>query len=134
MRAAVTERRETMRVRTVPEPPEPRGGEVLVRPEAVGLCGSDFRYFLGAGDESRRYPRIQGLEAAGIVEAIGSDCAGLRIGERVALLPVAACGSRSTCLGIHRDGALQERLLLPAAQVLPVGERDASVAALIEPV
>ena len=51
----------------VPDPGEPGPGEVLVRPEAVGLCGSDFHYFLG--DLGRRgpqlYPRVQGHEAAG---------------------------------------------------------------------
>ena len=47
MRAAVTQARGTMRVVDVPEPGEPGAGEVIVRPEAVGLCGSDFHYFLG---------------------------------------------------------------------------------------
>jgi L-gulonate 5-dehydrogenase len=37
-------------------------------------------------------------------------------------------------LGIHRDGALQERLRVPASQVFPVGDQDPKVAALIEPV
>jgi NADPH:quinone reductase-like Zn-dependent oxidoreductase len=36
--AAVTESRSTMRVVDVPEPGEPGTGEVIVRPEAVGLC------------------------------------------------------------------------------------------------
>ena len=47
MKAAVTEARGTMRIADVPDPGEPGSGEVLVRPEAVGLCGSDFHYFHG---------------------------------------------------------------------------------------
>jgi L-gulonate 5-dehydrogenase len=151
MRAAVTEGRRAMRVVNVPEPTAPGAGEVLVRPEAVGLCGSDFHYFLGdLGDAvgTDLYPRVQGHEFAGVVEAVGPDAPpGLRAGERVAVWPLTSCGHcypcrigrRNVCsnislIGIHRDGALQERLRVPASQVFPVGAQDAAVAALIEPV
>ena len=69
MKAAVTEARGTMRIADVPDPGEPGSGEVLVRPEAVGLCGSDFHYFLGhLGDAvgTDLYPRVQGHEFAGV--------------------------------------------------------------------
>ena len=149
MRAAVTENRATMSVVDVPEPGDPGPGEVIVRPEAVGLCGSDFHYFLGdIGLETQLYPRIQGHEAAGVVEQVGPECpAGLRAGERVAIWPLGSCGRCYPCrigranvcanislVGVHRDGALQERLVLPAAQVFPVGTQDPALAALIEPV
>ena len=140
-----------MQVVEVPDPGTPGAGEVLVRPEAVGLCGSDFHYFLGdlgAAEDAQLYPRIQGHEAAGIVEDVGPDCpTHLRAGERVAIWPVTSCGYCYPCrigrgnvcanislLGIHRDGALQERLRVPASQVFPVGDQDPKVAALIEPV
>ena len=151
MRAAVTSGPATMAVVDVPEPGAPGAGEVSVRPEAVGLCGSDFHYFLGdlgAVDASRLYPRVQGHEAAGVLEEVGPDCPdGLRAGGRVAIWPLIACGHcypcrigrRNVCaninlVGIHRDGALQERLLLPASQVFPVGAQDAALSALVEPV
>jgi threonine dehydrogenase-like Zn-dependent dehydrogenase len=151
MKAAVTEARGTMRLADVPDPGEPESGEVLVRPEAVGLCGSDFHYFLGhLGDAvgTDLYPRVQGHEFAGVVEAVGPDCpAGLHAGERVAVWPLTACGRcypcrigrRNVCsnislVGIHRDGALQERVRVPADQVFPVGDLGAAVSALIEPV
>jgi L-gulonate 5-dehydrogenase len=140
-----------MRIADVADAGEPGPGEVVVRPEAVGLCGSDFHYFLGdigAVPDSELYPRVQGHEAAGVVEAIGPDATpGLRVGERVAIWPLAACGHCYPCrigrqnvcsnislVGVHRDGALQELLRLPAAQVFPVGDQDPAVAALIEPV
>jgi threonine dehydrogenase-like Zn-dependent dehydrogenase len=149
--AAVTQARETMRLVEVPDPGEPRAGEVVLRPSAVGLCGSDFHYFLGdlgAVDDSQLYPRIQGHEFSAIVESVGPECPEqLRAGERVAVWPVASCGSCYPCrigrgnacvnislVGVHRDGALQERLRVPAAQVFPVGDLDPAVAALIEPV
>jgi 2-desacetyl-2-hydroxyethyl bacteriochlorophyllide A dehydrogenase len=150
MRAAVTQAREVMQVVDVREPSSPGPGEVLVRPEAVGICGSDFHYFLGdigAVEESQRFPRIQGHEASGIIEEIGPDCPPhLRTGERVALFPHTSCGQCYPCtigrsnacvelrlIGIHRDGALQERLVLPAEQAFPVGEQDAVSAAIVEP-
>ncbi|HWO81333.1 zinc-binding dehydrogenase [Gaiella sp.] len=152
MRAAVTRGRGAMEVVGVPEPGAPGPGDVLVAPEAVGLCGSDFHYFTGdigtIDDPSTLYPRIQGHEAAGTILDVGPDCpAELVTGTRVALWPVGACGTCYACrigrgnacvrislIGVHRDGALQERLLVPAAQVFPVGDQDAALAALIEPV
>ena len=151
MKAAVTERPGTMRIVDVPDADAPGDGEVLVRPEAVGLCGSDFHYFLGhLGDAvgPDLYPRVQGHEFAGMIEAVGAGApGGLRAGERVAVWPVTACGHcypcrigrRNVCsnislVGIHRDGALQERVRVPADQVFPVGDLDPAVSALIEPV
>ena len=151
MKAAVTERPGTMRIVDVPDAGAPGDGEVLVRPEAVGLCGSDFHYFLGhLGDAvgTDLYPRVQGHEFAGVLEAVGPGCpAGLRTGERVAVWPLTACGHcypcrigrRNVCsnislVGIHRDGALQEHVRVPADQVFPVGDLGPAVSALIEPV
>jgi L-gulonate 5-dehydrogenase len=140
-----------MEVVGVSDPGDPGVGEVVVRPEAVGLCGSDLHYFLGdigGGPHSALYPRIQGHEAAGIVEVVGPDCpAHVVAGERVALWPLTSCGYCYPCrigrpnvcsdislIGVHRDGALAERLRLPASQVFPVGDQDPAVAALVEPV
>lgn len=151
MRAAITRARGVMEVVDVPDPGEPGDGEVVIRPEAVGLCGSDFHYFLGhigSVEDSQLYPRVLGHEAAGTVEAVGPGCpAHLRAGERVAMWPLVACGHCYPCrigrgnacanislIGVHRDGALQDRLRIPASQVFPVGDRDPALAALIEPV
>jgi 2-desacetyl-2-hydroxyethyl bacteriochlorophyllide A dehydrogenase len=152
VRAAVTRARGVMEVGAVDEPGAPGPGQVLVAPEAVGLCGSDFHYFLGdigtIEDPSSLYPRIQGHEAAGTVLELGADCPDrLSVGQRVALWPVSACGRCYACrigrpnacveiclIGVHIDGALQERLLVPAEQVFPVGDQDPALAALIEPV
>jgi len=140
-----------MEVGDVGEPGAPGPGQVLVAPEAVGLCGSDFHYFLGdigtIGDASTLYPRIQGHEAAGTVLEVGADCPGLETGMRVALWPVSACGHCYACrigrgnacsnislIGVHADGALQQQLLVPAEQAFPVGDQDPALAALIEPV
>src|SRR5690242_11577545 len=71
MRAAITRGRGVMDVADVAEPREPGPGEVRVRPEAVGICGSDFHYFLGdlgTVDAASLYPRILGHEVSAIVD------------------------------------------------------------------
>ena len=141
-----------MTVVDVKTPEAPGPGDVLVAPEAVGLCGSDFHYFLGdigtIDDPSTLYPRIQGHEAAATIVGLGADCPPhLESGMRVAIWPVSSCGRCYPCrigrgnacvsislTGVHADGALQEQLLLPSAQVFPVGDQDAALTALIEPV
>jgi threonine dehydrogenase-like Zn-dependent dehydrogenase len=152
VRAALTMGRGTMEIADVSEPREPGAGEAIVRPEAVGLCGSDFHYFLGdigtMGDSSSLYPRIQGHEFSALVEELGPGSPPeLRTGDRVAIWPVRACGHCYPCsigrgnvcenlslVGVHRDGALQERLLLPTSELFRVGDQDAAVTALVEPV
>jgi L-gulonate 5-dehydrogenase len=139
-----------MRVVSVPDVDPPEHAEVLLRPEAVGICGSDLHYFSGdiAGIEAAdRYPRILGHEASGVIESLGPDCPPhLEVGARVALFPMRPCGSCHPCrtgrpnvcelftiIGVHIDGALQERYKAPAEWVFPVGDLEPRVAALIEP-
>jgi L-gulonate 5-dehydrogenase len=138
-----------MAVVDVPEPGEPGPGEVLVRPEAVGLCGSDFHYYVGdiGTPLDERFPRIQGHEVSAMVEAVGDGTDGIEPGTRIAIWPVNPCGNCYPCrigrgnvcvdlrlIGIHFDGALQEQVVLPATQVFPVGDLPASTTALVEPV
>jgi L-gulonate 5-dehydrogenase len=147
--AAVTEAIETMRVRDVPEPNEPGEGEVIVRPAAVGICGSDFHFFEGRLSEhagGSGFPRIQGHEVGGTVAAVGPGTT-LEEGQTVALYPLTACGHCYPCrigrpnvcvnfslIGVHEDGGLQEQLRIPASQVFPVDVKSPVVAALVEPV
>lgn len=151
MIAAVTEAIGTMRVRDVREPGEPAAGEVIVRPTAVGICGSDFHFFEGKLSEhagGSGFPRIQGHEVAATVESVGPDCrAGIETGQTVALFPLTACGHCYPCrigrpnvcvnfslIGVHEDGGLQELLRIPDVQVFPISGASPSVAALVEPV
>src|SRR5690349_21546821 len=150
MRAAITHAPRSMDVRDdVPEPGPPGAGEVLVRPEAVGICGSDFHFFLGELHElvGATLPRVQGHEVAATVEAVGPGCRDeLRPGARVAVWPLSPCGDCHPCrigrgnvcdnfslLGIHVDGGLQERLTLPERQVFPIAADRPEIAALAEP-
>jgi threonine dehydrogenase-like Zn-dependent dehydrogenase len=151
MRAAVTEGVGAMALLERPDPPAPGPGEVVLRPEAVGICGSDYHLFAGELSEAAggsRFPRVQGHEVAGTIVALGPGCREeLALDQRVALYPLQACGQCYPCsigrpntcdnfslIGIHVDGGLQERLATPQAQVFPIRAEDPAVAAMAEPV
>jgi threonine dehydrogenase-like Zn-dependent dehydrogenase len=147
MRAVVTTDRAVMEVLDLPEPGEPGPGEVIVRPQAVGICGSDFHYFLGEIGDQAQFPRIQGHEVGAVVESVGTDCSrGLSPGDSVALHPLSYCGKCYPCrigrtnvcdnfslIGIHTDGGFQEQLRMPEDLVFPTSASRPAVAALAEP-
>ncbi len=151
MRAAVTEAVGAMALLERPEPAEPGAHEVVVAPEAVGICGSDYHFFAGELSEAAggsQFPRIQGHEIGATVVALGPGSRSeLAVGQRVALWPLQACGECYPCsvgrpntcdafelIGIHVDGGLQEQLAVPEEQVYPIRTEDPAVAALAEPV
>src|SRR5580692_2637214 len=86
--AAVTRSPGEMVVEDVSGPGRARAGHVIVRPERVGICGSDFHLFsgdVGALSGSRDfYPRVQGHEVSAVVEDAG-DARGVQEGDRVAI-------------------------------------------------
>ncbi|HEY5427702.1 MAG TPA: alcohol dehydrogenase catalytic domain-containing protein [Solirubrobacteraceae bacterium] len=147
----MTERVGSMSLRERPEPEEPGPGQVIVHPEAVGLCGSDYHFFTGemsAAAGGSQFPRVLGHEVGATVAAVGPGCRpGLTAGQRVAMLPISACGRCYPCsvgranacdnfelIGIHVDGGLQELLRLPQEQVFGIDAADGALAALAEPV
>ncbi|GJE61115.1 alcohol dehydrogenase catalytic domain-containing protein [Methylobacterium trifolii] len=70
--------------------PAPGPGEVLVRVEAVGICGSDMHAYHGH-DTRRPPPLVLGHEAAGRIAG------GRRDGERVTVNPLVTCGTCAAC-------------------------------------
>jgi threonine dehydrogenase-like Zn-dependent dehydrogenase len=151
MRAAVTEGVGSMAVLERPEPSAPGPGQVVVRPEAVGICGSDYHFFLGELSDAAggsQFPRVLGHEIGATIAALGPDCpAELQVGQRVAVWPLRACGNCYPCsvgrpnacdyfslIGIHVDGGLQDLLSTPHDQVFPIAVDDPAVASLAEPV
>jgi threonine dehydrogenase-like Zn-dependent dehydrogenase len=138
-----------MVIADVSGPGSARVGNVIVRPEAVGICGSDFHLFSGdlaALSGAREfYPRIQGHEVSAIVEDPGA-AATVNQGDRVAIWPLLPCGSCYPCragrpnvcprfrlVGVHLDGGLQQRLEVPASTVFGVGDLDPDCTAFVEP-
>ncbi len=82
------------------EVPIIKADEVLVKMEAVGVCGSDVHYYSHGkiGDFIVEYPFILGHECAGTVVEAGSKVTHLRAGDRVALEPGVPCGACEFCL------------------------------------
>lgn len=126
--------------------PSPGPGEVLVRVEACGVCGTDFHIF--KGEAPARPPVVLGHEYCGEVVALGEGVAGLQPGDRVAVDPNIACGRCYHCrlgkvhlcesmeaLGVTMDGGFTEYSVVPATQchVLPAG-MPAVQGAFVEPV
>ncbi|MHA7284069.1 alcohol dehydrogenase catalytic domain-containing protein [Arthrobacter sp. TMS2-4] len=79
---------------TVPVP-DPRRGEVLVRIARASLCHSDLSVINGS--RLRPLPMALGHEATGVVEAIGDGVGDVRVGDRVVLVFVPACGECRAC-------------------------------------
>src|SRR6201986_1751114 len=140
--AAVTRSPGEMVVEDVPGPGPARTGHVIVRPERVGICGSDFHVFageVGALSGARDfYPRVQGHEVSAIVDDPG-DSERTR-GERVAIWPLLLCGRCYPCrigrpdifpafrlVGLPLRGGLAERLEVPAGLVFGAGYLDPDI-------
>ena len=118
----------------------PRGGEVLVKVAAAGVCHSDVRHAdgeLGAG----LWPAVMGHEGAGVVEAVGEGVTHVAPGDPVAFcsprlprLPVCLAGKPNLCLVVGEHGAHgrlmdgTSRLRLPDGTVLQHGLRTACFA------
>ena len=75
--------------------PEPDPGEALVQVQACGVCHTDLHYREGAINDD--FPFLLGHEAAGIVEAVGSDVTDLQPGDFVILNWRAVCGQCRSC-------------------------------------
>lgn len=70
--------------------------EVLIRTAACGLCHSDLHFIDGAYPHP--LPAVPGHEAAGIVEAIGSEVRTIKVGDAVVTCLSAFCGHCEFCV------------------------------------
>ncbi len=110
----------------ISDPAPPGRGEALVAIKAIGICGTDVSGYLGKMPFIE-FPRILGHELGVEVMAVGDGITNLKAGDRCSVEPYLNCGhchackqGRTNCcetlevLGVHRDGGMCERLLLPA--------------------
>ncbi len=75
--------------------PDPGPGEALVKVQACGVCHTDLHYREGGINDE--FPFLLGHEAAGVVEAVGPEVAGLAEGDFVVLNWRAVCGDCRAC-------------------------------------
>lgn len=144
MRAAVLHSPGDIRLEDV-DKPVPGPGEVLLRVEAVGVCGSDLPRLLIKG--AHKLPLICGHEFCGRIETLGEGVNEFSIGDLCAVAPMLPCGKCDQCLtgnysrcrdydyfGSRRDGAYAEWVVSPVANLLRVPEGcDPRAAAMIDP-
>lgn len=134
-------------VNTVDLPiPEAEAGEVLLRMEYVGFCGSDLNTYRGANAMAKS-PVIPGHEIGAVIEALGAGVPDfLQAGMTVTVNPYTACGTCPSCrrgrpnacrsnqtLGVQRDGAMREYMAVPWEKVIPAGTLSTRDSALVEP-
>ncbi len=151
MRAAFLTGIRQLQILDAPEPKLTAPREVLLRMDTVGVCGSDVHYYTKGhiGAQVVQFPERVGHECAGTVVEVGSEVTGLRVGQRVAVDPLIACGQCDQCRAGRRHtcrqqkflgnpgeapGALAEFLIMPAESCHPVPDSMTQVcAALVEP-
>ena len=157
MQAALWHARDDIRVETIPEPSAPGLGEIIIKVDACGICGTDLEeyragpLFIPVGEPhpltGRQAPIVLGHEFAGEVVEVGSGVTALRPGDRVAPDVLIYCGACYWCrrhqvslcekmaaLGLSGDGGLAEYCTAPVAMCvkLPNG-MSYEHAALAEP-
>ena len=134
-----------MEIVNVPEQ-ELKAGEVLLRLEYVGFCGSDLSTYLGK-NPMVKMPVIPGHEVGAVIEKVGAEVPeGLKPGMVVTCNPYTNCGKCASCrnqrvnacqhnetLGVQRNGAMREYIALPWEKVIPAGLLSPRTCALIEP-
>jgi D-arabinitol dehydrogenase (NADP+) len=129
--------------RDVPTP-EPAHGEIRIRVEMTGICGTDLH--IHEGNFSAEFPLIPGHELVGTVDAVGDGVTGFTVGRAVSVNPNDNCGLCEYCtrgqalmctnlkgMGTNWAGSFAEFLVAPARLCFGVEGLDPEVAVFTEP-
>ncbi|MEJ8567420.1 L-threonine 3-dehydrogenase [Wenzhouxiangellaceae bacterium CH-27] len=149
MRALVKEKSERgIWMAEVPVP-EPGTNEVLIRLEKTAICGTDLHIY-NWDEWARRTIRpglVIGHEFVGIIEHLGDGVTGYAVGDRVSAEGHVVCGHCRNCragrphlcpntvgIGVNRDGAFAEFVVVPASNLWPIPNEIApELAAFFDP-
>ena len=146
MKAVQITHSQELRIIETEAPKAPGAGEVLLRLQYVGFCGSDLNTFMGRNAMALD-PVIPGHEVGAVIQAVGPGVPEtLKPGQVVTCNPYTSCGKCPSCrnrrpnacrqnetLGVQRNGAMQEYILLPWEKVIPAGSLSSRDCALVEP-
>jgi len=115
--------------------PEPGTNEVLIRLEKTAICGTDVHIFQW-DDWARRTIKpglVIGHEFVGRIAALGAGVTGYREGDRVSAEGHVVCGHCRNCragrphlcpntigIGVNRNGAFAEFVVVPATNLWPI--------------
>ena len=121
-------------------------GEVCIRVDYVGFCGSDLNTYRGL-NPLVKLPRVPGHEISATIAEIGAGVPDAwKVGQRVAVSPYTNCGMCTSCLkgrpnccrynetlGVQRDGAMQPSVVVPWTKLYDASGLSAEHVALVEP-
>ena len=143
MKAIVYDAPRSYAYRDVPTP-EPAAGELRIRVELTGICGTDLH--IHEGNFSAEFPLTPGHELVGTVDAIGKGVAGFSLGQQVSVNPNEHCGLCAYCtrgqalmctslkgMGTNWAGSFAEFLVAPARLCFDVDGLAPEVAVFTEP-
>jgi 2-desacetyl-2-hydroxyethyl bacteriochlorophyllide A dehydrogenase len=115
-----------------------------VRVHRVGICGTDWHAYRGK-QPFFTYPRVLGHELGVEVVEVNDATTPIKSGDRCAVEPYLNCGQCIACrhgkgnacanmqvLGVHRDGGMQQFLVVPANKLHPSSKLTLERLALIE--
>ena len=146
MKAIQISHSQTLNIIELENPQAPGKGEVLLKLHYVGFCGSDINTFMGRNTMALN-PVIPGHEVGAVIEAVGANVPEeLKPGMVVTCNPYTNCGKCASCrnqrvnacqhnetLGVQRNGAMKEYIVLPWEKIIPAGSLTPKVTALVEP-
>jgi 2-desacetyl-2-hydroxyethyl bacteriochlorophyllide A dehydrogenase len=129
MKAGILYNDREIRMGTSPDPVI-RPDEVLVEIGYAGICGTDLHIYRGEFHERVKFPAITGHEFGGIIQDVGKEVNGLRVGDRVAVDPIISCHGCPACLtghlnacrtlkllGVDLDGGFGQYVAVPASRI-----------------
>jgi 2-desacetyl-2-hydroxyethyl bacteriochlorophyllide A dehydrogenase len=144
MDAIILDQPEQLRFTTRDAPTSAPPGHALVRVHRVGICGTDWHAYRGK-QPFFTYPRVLGHELGVEVVDVNDATSSLKAGDRCAVEPYLNCGQCIACrqgkgnacanmqvLGVHRDGGMQEFLIVPTNKLHPSSKLTLDQLALVE--
>ncbi|MFP5076991.1 zinc-binding alcohol dehydrogenase family protein [Rhizobium sp. YIM 134829] len=143
MKAAICQEPGRLELSEQPAPGALQPGWARLAVSHVGICGTDYHIYEGK-HPFLAYPRVMGHEVSARVIEAAPDVA-IAPGTLVVVNPYLSCGHCIACrkgkpnccqrievLGVHRDGALCEEILVPAGNLYPAGDLTPEAAATVE--
>ncbi len=127
------------------EAPVRKEGGALLKINKVGICGTDLHAY-GGNQAFFTYPRILGHELSAEVIEIEPNPKGIKVGDKVVVMPYVSCGKCIACrngktncctnikvLGVHTDGGMQEQITVPYDILLLANKLSDNERAIVEP-
>ena len=132
MKAGVVHAQKDIRYEEI-ETPSPKAGEVLIKVKYTGICGSDVPRVNGTA--CHFFPNVLGHEFSGTVAELGEGVTSLKVGDRVAGVPLVPCmkcadcqrGDYSLCkhysfIGSRQFGSFAEYVAVPERNAVKFGD------------